>query len=82
MGTPLRVLLIATRVEDLPRHITHLLCVAQCRVVAAGPRADILSLPRVRRLFVPAQTGRVGQCVSPAASRVPPAMGSRDARTP
>ena len=51
MDTPLRVLLIATRVEDLPRHITHLLCVAQCRVVAAGRRADILALPRVRRLF-------------------------------
>ena len=43
MATPLRVLLIATRIEDLPRHITHVLCVAQCRVVAAGPRADILS---------------------------------------
>jgi len=46
MATPLRVLLIATRVEDLPRHITHLLCVAQCRVVAAGPRADVLSSKR------------------------------------
>ena len=51
MSTPLRVLLIATRIEDLPAHITHLLCVAQCRVLAAGPRADILSLPRVRKLF-------------------------------
>ena len=51
MDTSLRVLLITTRVEDLPRHITHLLCVAQCRVVAAGPRAAILSLPRVKRLF-------------------------------
>ena len=39
MDTPLRVLLITTRVEDLPRHITHLLCVARCRVVAAGPRS-------------------------------------------
>jgi len=51
MRTPLRVLLIATRIEDLPRHITHLLCVAECRVLAAGPRADILSLPRVAKLF-------------------------------
>src|ERR1035437_8493178 len=25
MATPLRVLLIATRIEDLPRHVTHLL---------------------------------------------------------
>ena len=51
MDSPLRVLLITTRVEDLPRHITHLLCVAQCRVVAAGPRADILSLTQVKKLF-------------------------------
>ena len=42
MGTALRVLLITTRVEDLPRHVTHLLRVDQCRVVAAGPRARIL----------------------------------------
>jgi molybdate transport system ATP-binding protein len=51
MRTPLRVLLIVTRIEDLPRHVTHLLCVAQCRVLAAGPRADILSLPQVKDLF-------------------------------
>jgi molybdate transport system ATP-binding protein len=50
MATPLRVLLIATRIEDLPRHVTHLLCVDQCRVVAAGPRAQILSLPQVKQL--------------------------------
>jgi len=57
METPLRVLLITTRVEDLPRHITHLLCVARCRVVAAGPRGAILSLPRVKRLFSAAKAG-------------------------
>ena len=57
MDTSLRVLLITTRIEDLPRHITHLLCVAQCRVVAAGRRADILALPRVRRLFATSRTG-------------------------
>ena len=51
MDTALRVLLITTRVEDLPRHITHLLCVSQCRVVAAGRRAELLALPKVRRLF-------------------------------
>jgi molybdate transport system ATP-binding protein len=57
MDTPLRVLLITTRVEDLPRHITHLLCVAQCRLVAAGRRSAILSLPRVKRLFSAAKGG-------------------------
>jgi molybdate transport system ATP-binding protein len=80
MATPLRVVLISTRVGDLPRHVTHVLCVDQCRVVAAGPRADILSLPRVKRLFVPSQTGRVGQCVSPAASDIPPAVENSRAR--
>lgn len=38
MRSPLRVLLITTRLEDLPRHITHVLQVADCRVVSAGPR--------------------------------------------
>jgi molybdate transport system ATP-binding protein len=51
MDTPLRVLLITTRAEDLPRHITHLLVVARCRVVAAGPRAGVLRSAGVRRLF-------------------------------
>jgi molybdate transport system ATP-binding protein len=55
MATRLRVLLIVTRLEDLPRHITHLLCVARCQVVAAGPRKRILALPRVRRLFAVGQ---------------------------
>ena len=73
MATPLRVLLIATRIEDLPRHVTHLLCVAECRVVAAGPRADILSLPHIRKLFGTPQTGRVGQCVPRAPSDKLPA---------
>ena len=58
MRTPLRVLLIVTRLEDLPRHITHLLCVAKCRVVAAGLRADILSLPQVKRLLSTTSTVR------------------------
>ncbi len=59
MDTPLRVLLIVTRIEDLPRHITHLLCVSHCRVVAAGPRTAVLSLPHVKRLFpTPGSTHR------------------------
>ncbi len=39
----LRVLLITTRVDDLPRHISHLLYVDNCRVVTAGPRGQVLS---------------------------------------
>jgi molybdate transport system ATP-binding protein len=42
MTHSLRVLLITTRMEDLPRHITHLLCVDSCSVVAAGRRKEIL----------------------------------------
>lgn len=49
LKTNLRVLLITTRVEDLPSHITHLLCVDQCRVVAAGSRAQILRGPKSSR---------------------------------
>jgi molybdate transport system ATP-binding protein len=41
MRTRLRVLLITTRLEDLPPQVTHLLCVDRCRVVAAGPRVEM-----------------------------------------
>jgi molybdate transport system ATP-binding protein len=47
LATPLRILLITTRLEDLPPNVTHLLRVEDCRVIAAGPRAEIL--PRDRR---------------------------------
>jgi molybdate transport system ATP-binding protein len=57
MTSRLRVLLITTRIEDLPRHVTHLLCVSRCRVIAAGPRADILRLPQVKKLLLPAANG-------------------------
>ncbi len=58
MRTSLRVLLVATRADDLPRHISHLLCIAQCRVIAAGPRAEILCLPQVRRLLASPGTAK------------------------
>lgn len=43
MATPLRVLLVTTRPEDLPRHISHVLRVEDCRIVAAGERKVLLS---------------------------------------
>ncbi len=61
MDTPVRVLIIATRIEDLPHHITHLLCVAGCRVIAAGQRAAVLALPRVKRLFLRPKGGIGGR---------------------
>ena len=48
LRTRLRVLLLTTRVEDLPGQITHLLRVDDCRVVDSGPRAAVL-----KRLDVP-----------------------------
>lgn len=47
----LPVLVITTRVEDLPRHVTHLLCVDQCQVAAMGERATVLRQPRFERLL-------------------------------
>ena len=43
LETNLRLLLITTRVEDLPRHITHILSVDNCRVVLAGPRRKLMA---------------------------------------
>jgi molybdate transport system ATP-binding protein len=47
----LHLLLIVTHPDELPRGITHVLCVDRCRVVAQGPRSAMLRNPRVRRLF-------------------------------
>ena len=38
MATALRVLLLTTRPEDLPRQVNHLLRIEDCRVVYSGPR--------------------------------------------
>ncbi len=51
MRTPLRVLLITARIEDLPRPVTHLLCLHECQVIAVGPRASVLALSRVKGLL-------------------------------
>ena len=48
MGTSVRVLLITNRLEDLPSHITHLLHVGRCQVVAAGPRGKRFEMPDAR----------------------------------
>jgi molybdate transport system ATP-binding protein len=42
LQSQLRVLLITTRVEDLPHQITHLMRVEDCRMVAAGPCSTVL----------------------------------------
>ncbi len=66
MQTSLRVLLVTNRPEDLPRHVTHVIRLKDCRVVAAGGRADIL--PKlVARDFRSA----VASTVESAGSRTP-----------
>jgi molybdate transport system ATP-binding protein len=47
MGSSLRVMLITTRLEDLPPGLTHAAVVEQCRLVAEDPCEDVL--PRLRR---------------------------------
>lgn len=42
MTTSLRVLLITTRPEDLPRQITHIMRLANCHIAALGARAQML----------------------------------------
>lgn len=51
MRTPLRVLFITARIEDLPRLVTHLLFVHECQVITSGPRARVLALSPVKELL-------------------------------
>jgi molybdate transport system ATP-binding protein len=46
MATPLRVLLLTTREEDLPRRLTHVLRLKDCRVVAAEKRGHLFRAGR------------------------------------
>jgi molybdate transport system ATP-binding protein len=47
-----RLLLICTRREDLPRGLTHLMFVDRCRVVARGRLRTMLADPRIRELHL------------------------------
>jgi molybdate transport system ATP-binding protein len=51
MQTPLRVLLITARVDEIPPRISHLLLVDRCQFVAARPREHVLSRPEFRKIF-------------------------------
>jgi molybdate transport system ATP-binding protein len=51
MQTPLRVLLITARIEELPARISRLLLVDECQIVTAGPRDHVLSQPEFRNVF-------------------------------
>jgi molybdate transport system ATP-binding protein len=60
MRTPLRVLFLTTRIDDVPRLVTHLLCVHECRVIAMGPLTGVLSHPRVKRIMGGGRRRRAG----------------------
>jgi molybdate transport system ATP-binding protein len=45
LQTPLRVLLITARIEEIPARISHVLLVDECRVIAVGPREEVLARP-------------------------------------
>jgi molybdate transport system ATP-binding protein len=51
MRTTLRVLLITARIEDLPSRVSHLLCVHDCQIVAAGSRKKVLSTSAFKKVF-------------------------------
>src|SRR5206468_5204257 len=48
MRTPLRVLVLTTRPEDLPSGITHVMEVDECKSISAGPRRDFSRRNRYR----------------------------------
>jgi len=51
-GSP-RLVLVAPRLDEIPRGITHVLCVAEGRVVAQGPRNEMLRPAFTREVFAP-----------------------------
>jgi molybdate transport system ATP-binding protein len=52
VGTP-QIVLVTPRVEEIPQGITHLLCVADNRVVDQGPKTHILQTDFARQIFTP-----------------------------
>ncbi len=59
-----RLLIIASHADELPLGITHLLCVAQNRLVAQGARRVVLRHPRVRELLRGRAARRRGRSLS------------------
>lgn len=51
LQTDLKILVITARGEELPKHITHLLLVDKCRVVAAGLKEEVWARHNGRTRF-------------------------------
>jgi molybdate transport system ATP-binding protein len=67
MHGPLRVLIITTRPEDLPRGITHLARVEDCRLVESGPHRPPAARADLRPLAVNGRLKREGASPTQAA---------------
>ncbi len=53
LATPMHILMLARSLEDIPAGVSHLLVLDEGSVVAAGPRDEVLSEPRVQSLMTP-----------------------------
>jgi molybdate transport system ATP-binding protein len=51
MQTPLRVLLITARIEEIPGRVSDLLLIDGSQVVVSGSRKHVLSRPEFRKIF-------------------------------
>jgi len=72
----MRVMVITTRVEDLPHKTTHLLCVDKCRVIAAGLRNEILSLRHVKKILASTPRTKTKLLSIPVGQKTSPRKGS------
>ncbi len=50
-----RIILISSRLDELPRGIGHLLWIHNCRIAAQGPRRAMMRNPQIRAFYQPAK---------------------------
>ena len=58
MGEDIPILLATARLDEIPRRVTHLLCVEDGKVVAQGRKRAVLATPAGRRLAHPGKMRR------------------------
>ncbi|MEZ5569746.1 MAG: ATP-binding cassette domain-containing protein [Halioglobus sp.] len=59
------LLLLCRQMEDVPQQVSHVLVLAEGRVLRAGPRAEVLADKAVHRLLMP-ETPALGELPPPA----------------
>ncbi|MDR1728887.1 MAG: ATP-binding cassette domain-containing protein [Acidobacteriota bacterium] len=65
------LLLVAKRLDELPRGVTHLACVEGCRIAASGPLREMLRHPAVCAALRPDAPPDAGGFSFPAPARTP-----------